>query len=162
MCQPNEKIRLSHEEINRHEGKLEALLDDVAALMIQIEPDCRSDLIQLRDSLNTIVNDVVCSETRREKITQAAQKIDEILEGQATEPNQVFSVVGKLIEEAMFGRDGGKSTQDILAEEALKKRPDSMVLEDYMPKDPDMDLLREYIAESSDLIAKAEEALLML
>lgn len=38
-------------------------------------------------------------------------------------------------------------------------RPD---LDDHMPEDPDFELIAEFIEEGSDLIAKAEEALLML
>jgi two-component system chemotaxis sensor kinase CheA len=34
--------------------------------------------------------------------------------------------------------------------------------EDFMPEDPDLELIGEFIEEGSDLIAKAEEALLML
>jgi len=141
-------------------------LNDVAALLIQLEPDDLSGLACLGESLNTIAADESYPESSRESIVQAAKKIEGIIEGSVFDSDSTMKEVGRLIEEAMNAMEEGvkverRPTPDSIPEDE-EGSDEEGVRSDYLPDDADPDLLSEFITESSDLITNAEEALLSL
>lgn len=143
-------------------------LDDVAALLIQLEPDDLSGLGSLRDSLNVIADDEALPELSRENVIQAAKEIEGIIETGVSDPESVISEAGRLIQEAMYAMDENGTTKekpkqsgDSVSEQEDVPPPED-TQSDYMPEDVDLELLGEFVTEGMDLIANAEEALLTL
>jgi len=142
-------------------------LDNVAALLIQLEPNDLSGLTRLRESLSKIAADESFPESARTNIDQAAQKIDGIIEASVSDPDVVFTEIGDLIEEAMDAveEDGAEEVDSPSTDSVPEEKTEQAAKNeraDYMPEDVDPELLEEYITESNDLIVNAEEALLTL
>jgi two-component system chemotaxis sensor kinase CheA len=152
-------------------------LDDVAALVIQLEPDDLPGLAELEEMLQRIAADKVYIEDCRQYVSEAAKQIQGIIKAPKDNPQTALTNAGELLEKAMnlilepgFEADA-HSQQDAMQEvmkaedstEAKNSLPaDEGLKPDYMPEDADSDLLTEFIAESTDLISSAEEALLTL
>ncbi|MEA3279142.1 MAG: hypothetical protein U9Q38_00885, partial [Thermodesulfobacteriota bacterium] len=142
-------------------------LDDIAALIIQVEPDDSSEIAQLKEALDKLAGDETYSESSRENIVHAAKKIEEIIDPGVSDPDLYIAEAGKLIESAINAK------QRTVQEEAAVQPADSDTVEvveeqaendkkDYMPEDADTELLAEFVTEGLDLITNAEEALLTL
>lgn len=147
-----------------HSDELSNLsLDDVAALLIQLEPNDPSGLSRLLEILKRFAADESFSETSRENIVHAVQKIERILEGGVSDPSLTVDEVGKLIENAMIAMEENGRGEEI---KSISKQDDKPVAEslktDYMPEDVDLELLNEFITEGKELVVNAEEALLSL
>jgi two-component system chemotaxis sensor kinase CheA len=152
-------------------------LDDVAALVIQLEPDDLPGLAELEEMLQRIAADKVYLEDCRQYVSEAAKQIQGIIKAPKDNPQTALTNAGELLEKAMnlilepgFEADA-HSQQDAMQEvmkaedstEAKNSLPaDEGLKPDYMPENADPDLLTEFIAESTDLISSAEEALLTL
>ncbi len=117
-------------------------LDDVAVLLVQLEPTNHQDLVRVRDALNEIAGDESYPPSIKEIIARAAEEIDAIIQGTVSDPDGVIAEVGKLIEKAMD----------------VSQEPGS----ENLPVETDPDLVKKFIAESRDLIDSAEAALLSL
>ncbi|MBW2354602.1 MAG: chemotaxis protein CheA [Deltaproteobacteria bacterium] len=76
-------------------------LDDIAARLILLEPDDLAEFSRLKKSLAPIAADSSYRETCREKIGQALQKIEAILDASASDPDLNITEVGGLLEDAM-------------------------------------------------------------
>ncbi|UCD80760.1 MAG: Hpt domain-containing protein, partial [Desulfobacterales bacterium] len=144
-------------------------LDDAAALLIQLEPDNQAELMHLRASLFEMIPDGGDGQDRGDLIAQAADKISEIVEGRAADPDQAISRAGALLEKAMNPTDdvgvtaeSSNELSDASTEAAVGGPPEDNSDFDHMPRDADAELIAEFIAEGSDLISSAEEALLSL
>jgi two-component system chemotaxis sensor kinase CheA len=160
-------------------------LNDVANLLIQLEPDDIKGLTGLQQSLNAIVADGSYPESSRKNIIQAAQKIEEVIKADVSDLDSTITEVGNLIEKAMDeteenGAEGiagsveerATDDQTDLVKENGNKDVDFVVeqeesaaekqVSDYMPEDVDFELIGEFITEGIDLITNAEEALLTL
>ena len=152
-------------------------LDDAAALVIQLEPDDLPGLAELKELLQHITADKAYREDCREYVSQAAKQIEGIIKAPKDNPQTALTNAGELLEKAMNlilepdPEANTQSQQDAMQE--VRESEDSMIAKnsllvdegskpDYMPEDADPDLLAEFIAESTDLISKAEEALLTL
>jgi len=142
-------------------------LDDAAALLVQIEADNLIELQYLREALPGLINEAQDSDAFQDFISQAVEKIGEMLDGKVEDPDQILSEVGSLLEGAMHSKDGlsyamdasnAADTDEQTDTESPADDPDF----DHMPQDPDTELIAEFIAEGSDLISSAEEALLSL
>ena len=140
-------------------------LDDAAAFLIQLDPDNTAELQSLRDSLKVLSGGDDIVENVRIYIDKVVEKLDQLLDGQYDDSDQAISEIGELLEEAMSpiemqsmpdeGADKAEAADENTAD-AIDKDTD------HMPQDVDEELLSEFIAEGSDLIEKAEEALLSL
>lgn len=74
-------------------------LNDVAALLVQIEPTDLADLARVRESLNDIAE---CSPPSVQRpISVAIQKIDQIVGGKGSDSSSLLTEVGDLLEKAL-------------------------------------------------------------
>ena len=142
-------------------------LDDAAAFLIQIESDNHSELQNLRDSLLGLTNDEQNSKEYDDFISQAVEKLNEIVDGKAEDPDQSLGEVGSLLESAMHSKDGLSLPVESANAQKTDAQSDTASPEDdpdfnHMPQDADTELIGEFIAEGSDLNSNAEEALLSL
>jgi two-component system chemotaxis sensor kinase CheA len=152
-------------------------LDDVAALVIQLEPDDLPGLAELEEMLQRIAADKVYIEDCRQYVSEAAKQIQGIIKAPKDNPQTALTNAGELLEKAMnlilepgFEADAHSqqdAMQEVMKAEDLTEAKNSLPADeglkpDYMPEDADSDLLTEFIAESTDLISSAEEALLTL
>jgi two-component system chemotaxis sensor kinase CheA len=139
-------------------------LDDAAAFLVQLEPENHTELLRLRESLVRISENGDVSDRCRNFIAKAVEKIGHIAES-ASDEEQILSEVGSLLEDAMNPDELVGDTVEV--PEAVDSAPADVTTEndsetDHMPEDADEELVAEFIAEGSDLIEKAEEALLSL
>lgn len=132
-------------------------LNEAAALLLQIEPGENDDLKQLIRHLTTIEENVEATEEFVEKVVEARDCLDALLDPEHPADPRSFETViadaGILLQDALSMLDG-----DDTSAEPSEQADDT----DYMPEDADMELILAFIAESSDLITNAEEALLQL
>jgi len=140
-------------------------LNDIAALIVQIEPTDLADLARVRRALNVIAESSPTSAQR--PIVEAIKKIDQMTGGKASDPSGLFADIGALIEEAIdvMEKSGWEETSlsgpepeqvSIVGPSAEARRSNAL------PPEADPDLLGEFITESRDLVASAEAALLEL
>lgn len=142
-------------------------LDDAAAYLIQIEADNPTELQNLRASLLGLINDAQDSEAHHDLISQAVEKIDEMVDGKVANPDQSLEEVGSLLEAAMHSKDGLSHLMESTDAQKTDAQPGTASPKDdpefnHMPQDTDTELIAEFIAEGGDLISNAEEALLSL
>jgi two-component system chemotaxis sensor kinase CheA len=140
-------------------------LDDAAALLVQLEPQNQPELLRLRESLSRISGDGDLSDHCRKFIAKAIERIEHIADGDAADGEQILSEVGSFLEEAMSPVESAGKVVEAAEENdsaSSEVTTDSNDETNYMPEDADEELVAEFIAEGSDLIEKAEEALLSL
>lgn len=161
-------------------------LDDVAALLVQTEPDDQVELKNLGEALKKFSYDESCSALAKETIAMAAQKIEGLPDAEPSARDSIIAAIGELIEKAMnenedeglemsdpempgpempdTGDDSAPAFKIIDEAEEDEEEPVQEIEEkfDYMPEDADPELIVEFITEGLDLITNAEEALLTL
>jgi two-component system chemotaxis sensor kinase CheA len=140
-------------------------LDDIAALIVQIEPTDLSDLSHVRRGLNVISDSSPTSVQR--PIAEAVRRIDQMTEGKTSDPSRLLADIGAFIEEAInaMEKSGGVETpsSDPQPEQVPTVAPSAETGRfDALPPEADPALLEEFLTESRDLIASAEAALLEL
>ncbi len=131
-------------------------LDDIAARLILLEPDDLSEFSRLKKSLTPIAADNSYPETCRDKIGEAIVKVEAILDESASDPDLNIAEIGGLLEDAM------NAIEEDWEGGPIDKPASGIIFPETLPEDADLDLLGEFITESTDLISKAEEALLAL
>jgi two-component system, chemotaxis family, sensor kinase CheA len=140
-------------------------LDDIAALIVQIEPTDLSDLAHVRRELKLIADSSPPSAQR--PIVEAVKRIDQITEGKTSDPSDLLADIGGFIEEAITAteKSGGDSSSfsDLDPEHVpiVGSDPEAERF-NTLPPEADPALLEEFIAESRDSISSAEAALLQL
>jgi two-component system chemotaxis sensor kinase CheA len=147
---------MSHDEIT---------LNDIAAMIVQIEPTDLADLGRVRRALQVIAESSPTSAQR--PIAEAVKKIDQMTEGMAPDPSRLLADIGILIEEAIDATERpGREETSFSGREA---KPVTIIgpnvetwQSNILPPESDPNLLRDFITESRDLIASAEAALLEL
>ncbi len=140
-------------------------LDDIAALIVQIEPTDLADWARVRRGLNVIAGSSPTSAQR--PIAEAVKRIDQMTGGKASDPSGLLADIGAFIEEAINAteKSGGEETpfSDPEPEQAPSLEPSAEAGGfKALPQEADPALLEEFINESRDLIAGAEAALLEL
>ena len=85
-------------------------LDDVAALIVQIEPTDLADLAHVRRGLNAIADSSPTSAQR--PIAEAIKRIDQMTGGKVSDPSGLLADIGAFIEEAInaMEKSGGEET----------------------------------------------------
>ena len=142
-------------------------LDDAASFFIQLESGDHAGLLDLREALMRLPMNGEGSERRRGLISQLVENLDRLLEGNTDDADaaRIFSEIGTLFEDAM---DPIETTDLDSAQSKPPQAPADVKPVsngdgfNYMPEEVDAELIGEFIAEGSDLIGKAEEALLNL
>ncbi|RMF85602.1 MAG: chemotaxis protein CheA [Nitrospinota bacterium] len=126
-------------------------LDDMAALLVQLEPTDLPEIQQVQEALTALAGSEGVAPEIREYLSAAAQQLTTILEGRAAEPEGALAEAGRMIEAAL--RAGG---------EAAPTEPSENPPPSLLPPDADTELLGEFITEGREYIEAAEAALLTL
>ena len=140
-------------------------LNDIAALIVQIEPTDLADLARVRRALNVIAETSAISVQRT--IAQAVIKIDLLTDGKASDPSDLFSSIGALIEVAIDAMEKSCEEEASFPDHEPEQVPivgqnPEAGRSNELPPEADPALLGEFITESQDLVASAEAALLEL
>jgi two-component system chemotaxis sensor kinase CheA len=148
---------------DRSQGKL--TLNDIAALVVQIESTDLADLGHVRRALRTIAKSSPAAVQR--PIAEAVKKINQITRGKSSDPSGLVADIGVLVEKAIDAMENpaGKETSfsSPNPDEVSMVRPSAEVKRsDTLPPEADPTLVGDFIAESLDLIASIEAALLEL
>ena len=140
-------------------------LNDVAALIVQIEPTDIADMGRVRRALDIIAKSSPPSVQK--PITEAVKKIDQIIRGKSSDPSSLLADIGVLIEKAFEAEE--KSTGEETSLQSPMPDPVPVVRSspevnrsDALPPEADPTLVGDFIAESLDLTASIEAALLKL
>lgn len=140
-------------------------LNDIAALIVQIEPSDLADFARVQRALKVIADSSPASAQR--PIAETVKKIDQMLEGKASDPSTLLNDIGNLIEEAIDATE--KSGEEEVSFSSLEPKQVPIAgptpepgRSDVLPPEADRTLLGDFITESRDLIASAEAALLEL
>jgi|MudIll2142460700_1097286.scaffolds.fasta_scaffold04861_2 two-component system chemotaxis sensor kinase CheA len=140
-------------------------LDDIAALIVQVEPTDLADLAHVRRGLKLIADSSPPS--AQGPIIEAVRRIDQMTEGKTSDPSSLLADIGALIEEAINAveKSGGDalplSDPDPDRVPTVGSGPEAERF-NALPSEIDPALLEEFITESRDLISSAEAALLQL
>ena len=156
-------------------------LDDVAALLVQAEPDDLEELQKVADALNQLKTDEDSLPGTQTSVGEAVELLETVIGGASDDPDGDLALIGRLLEEAMTAVDDDLAAgqddpapepDDVVApagDQAISTpdategpAPDADDPTDYMPDDPDLELLGEFVNEGIELIASAEDALLSL
>ena len=160
-------------------------LNDVAAFLVQMEPDDMAKMKRLVEMLDALKNMDSYSESARALLAEAALMGNALVRGDISDMEGVVGEIGSHLEKIMDAtaetfEDTGENQAELQNEAEGKKREessrpaeepatepvcgslDSGQASYALPEDADMDLLAEFITESGDLIEAAEEALLAL
>jgi len=143
-------------------------LDDVAALLVQLEPADQSEWGRVRDALNHLAE-------AQPPLAEAAQLADALAQGKVSDPPAVIATLGQLIEQVLLAQEqppteSGKVISDEQEPPPLPDSPPAGKTESEktesgfggLPPDADPNLIGDYIVESRDYIESAEAALLAL
>ena len=140
-------------------------LNDIAALIVQIEPTDLSDLSRVRSALQIIAES--SPPPVQKLVIKAVKKIDQLTRRKSSDPLGLFAEIGVLIEKAID--EGEKSGGEELPYQDFKPDPVSIVRPDAevrppetLPPEADPILVKDFVAESLDLLASIEAALLKL
>ncbi len=77
-------------------------LDDIAALLIELEPENTEDLKRFRGLLKKIVSDEIYPDPCREQLHDAIDLIQDVIDLKAEDPDEALDLTGKLIENALI------------------------------------------------------------
>jgi len=121
---PKKKPRKKPKKAETNSGEDTAqTLDDIAARLILIEPDDLPEFARLKKSLAPISTDSSYPKTCREKIGQAIERIEAILDASASDPDLNITEVGGLLEDAM------NAMEESLKDAPLEQSVDSVAEE---------------------------------
>ncbi len=134
-------------------------IDDAAALLVQLEIDDRSGWQRLGQMLRRLASKFDAAEAGLRYLEEAGRLAEVLAGGASDAPEEQINAIGVLLEAVAGGRS--PAPEPVHPEPAAPDHAPEP-LRDYMPADYDADLMREFVAESTDLIQKAEEALLTL
>ncbi len=140
-------------------------LDEIAALLVQIEPTDLADLVDVRKGLNLIADSSPLPAQR--PLVEAVRRIDQLTEGKASDPSGLLADIGTFIEEAMNAMENNSGEQTIPSGPEPEQAPivgsgPEVGRFNTLPAEADPALLDEFITENRELIASAEAALLQL
>ena len=140
-------------------------LNDIAALIVQIEPTDLADWARVQRALNVIAESSPTSAQR--PIAEAVQKIERMTGEKVSDPSDLLADIGALVEEAIDAMEKFGEEETFLSGPKREQLPTNGSSAEpgrsnAFPPEADPALLEEFITESQDLIASAEAALLGL
>jgi two-component system chemotaxis sensor kinase CheA len=141
-------------------------LDDAAALLMRLEASDVEGWMRLKEGLHRLAQDEDLSAGCRQHLRVAVDRAGEIAGGRVSDAESVIRTLGVLLDQAITAQERPEPVPEPVAEKSpdlcVSGTPAADALLDYMPQNLDPDLMAEFINESTDLIQKAEEALLSL
>ena len=140
-------------------------LNDIAALIVQIEPTDLEELAHVRWALRNVAES--SSLSVRRPMAEAIKKIDQMMEEKGADSSGFFADIGILVEEAIDVMERSNREEppfSSLNHDPVRTSGQSEDMERFngLPPEADPALLEEFISESRDLVANAEIALLEL
>lgn len=139
-------------------------LDDIAALLVQLDPADTEGIARLHSELKAIIGSGTINTSASEHLSQAVDLLDGLACGRETDPAAVLEKTGGLIESAMIALECPEQVSEKRTEQvepqAAQSKPEAV--KEYLPPDTDPDLLSEFITECREYIAEAEAALLAI
>lgn len=142
-------------------------LDDVAALLVQLDASDLPGLRRVREALIDIAERSDTPSRAAELAARAAARVDDITSGSSADPAESLAEAGNLIEaamNAMLEPEPDESPSEA-AQSAADQTPESAregVEFTALPDSADRDLLAEFVTESGENLESAEVALLAL
>jgi len=162
----------SHEVVSEAnpDGNPSISLDDAATFFIQMEANDFNELAQLKEMLNSVSKEVSFPDASCEEIRKAVQTIDGVINKYISDTESAINKIGKYIDNAISAADDiqnnikKQAPPDIdSASNDVESEQDDLDSESFqIPDSAFAELIDEFIVEGIDLIASAEEALLIL
>jgi two-component system, chemotaxis family, sensor kinase CheA len=147
-------------------------LDDVLALMLQLEPENKPELTQVLAMIAALISDLGEIDPSRGDLNEARSTLDRICRSSSDDPSADFNKTMAYLEAARNHQqqltDGITEQADALANprsntpEAEPSMAEQLPRVFELPQNADMELLGEFITECKDLLEAAEAALLSL
>lgn len=131
-------------------------LDDVAALLVQLDPTDTPSVNRISSLLREVASSSSTTVSMPEKVIEAADMMDSIAREECTDAASVIAQVGDLIEQAM---DAAEDEPQI---ESESDTTEQIVWNESLPPDADSDLIGDFITECREYIEGAEAALLSI
>ncbi|HPG37954.1 MAG TPA: chemotaxis protein CheW [bacterium] len=142
----------------------ELVLNDVAALLMQLASTDVKELLKIRPSLENIEKDKSLPDVVQQNISRAIEHLGKIAQNPAANNESLFAEISSLISQALDILEGGTAKRDVKSakpEPAIAKKAESNQVYS-LPSDFDADIINEFIAESNEYLEDAESALLQL
>jgi two-component system, chemotaxis family, sensor kinase CheA len=136
-------------------------LDDVAALLVQLEPTDADELRGLQGQLEDLAFDGGLPPAVQTRVAGAARRVAEAIGAEGVAAAEALRLAGSLLGEAMAAMPEPALRPAVPAEPAPADRPASGV-EDFAIGCADASLLPDFITESREYLETAEAALLEL
>ncbi|HQU83672.1 MAG TPA: chemotaxis protein CheA [Pyrinomonadaceae bacterium] len=158
-------------------------LNDVAAMIVQAEPDDIPELARICEVIKKISAEVKDTE-KRKLLVKAARELMRIVNGKAEDAVETFNFVGELIDQANAGEESVEFAvavveEKVAVEEKAVEIPIEVVEEkieapkpkkvaaevfegDILAADMDAGLVFEFVVESRELLEAGESSLLVL
>lgn len=152
-------------------------LNDIALLLVPLEPGDRAELKQVRDALRETAQTDSYPQAVSQIILDAAQAIDELVQAKAANPPVTLAYAGQLLETAACAVGGEVDTplrvsdsrgplEAVGSDRNQRTSPTPQATDaepaDALPTDAEPNLIAEFIAESREYLESAEAALLTL
>jgi two-component system chemotaxis sensor kinase CheA len=164
-------------------------LDDVLALLFQLQPDKIEEFRRFSDALGSLSASGSLDQNMSRLVSAAKHNVDQLIQGETSDAEDVLVEISKLLEAASSAREAAvfcspsnapqESTVPDVAKagypggsgimipnssaESASSGPGSTTLPaESLPADADADLLGDFVAESRELLEKSESALLEL
>jgi two-component system chemotaxis sensor kinase CheA len=142
-------------------------VDDVVALMLQLEPENVSELGQVRSTIETLLAATAETQPSRTELSRAIETLNRIIDLSSNDPSADFNAAMACLEAARKADEQPRQAPDheihqkqepVTEERIAGSAPGSFEL----PADADRELIGEFFAEGKDLVEAAEAALLSL
>jgi two-component system chemotaxis sensor kinase CheA len=140
-------------------------LDDVATLLLQLEPEDRDDLARAREQLADLAFGNKVGIAVQPLVAKAIKALKPLAAGTAADPAAAYAEVCALMERIMEGAAGAPAPAPAAPAPAAAPAAPAAApapAEDRLPTDLDLDLLSDFLVESRECLAGSEAALLEL
>ncbi len=142
----------------------EMILNDVAALLMQLGPNDRKEFENIHESLVKVKNDSSVPEQVTEDINIVLSKLDLMLDEKHETTDDELIEINDLLGNTLEVLEEVQPTKKKKAPEKEKSTEQEVVTQQVyeLPSDFDSDIINEFIAESNEYLEDAESALLQL
>ncbi len=143
-------------------------LDDIAALLMQLEPSDTAELGAVRDRLMSLGGNSAAPPPRpvRALLAEAIVALDDLVAGRSPDAAAALDEIGQVIGRAMAAADGETAPTAPAAPKAKPAVAQAVATPPgaaaTLAADTDIPLTREFITESRDCLSGSESALLAL
>lgn len=142
-------------------------LDDVAALLVQLEPTDTTELRRVQDALHRIATSAEAQmaypAATQKLAAEAVKQLAQIVQGLAADPQRALTEAGWLIEGAITAlAEHPAETSRTAPPPPQTAATPAVSAPDLLPPDTDTELLGDFITECREYIEGAEAALLAL